>query len=61
MAHTFLISGVHGSGKENLAARMIQLVNGGAKSGGCDLFGVNGAMNGVRSLRFTEISLTFPL
>ena len=39
LAHAFLISGAHGSGKENLAARMIQLVNGAAKSGGFDLFG----------------------
>lgn len=39
LAHAFLISGAHGSGKENLAARLIQLVNGGAASGGFDLFG----------------------
>ncbi len=39
MAHAFLISGAHGSGKENLAARIIQLVNGADKSGGFDLFG----------------------
>ena len=39
LAHAFLISGAHGSGKENLAARMIQLVNGAPKSGGFDLFG----------------------
>ena len=39
LAHAFLISGAHGSGKENLAARMIQLVNGAGKSGGFDLFG----------------------
>ncbi len=39
LAHAFLISGAHGSGKENLAARLIQLVNGGAQSGGFDLFG----------------------
>ncbi len=39
LAHAFLISGAHGSGKENLAARMIQLVNGGAQAGGFDLFG----------------------
>lgn len=38
MAHAFLISGAHGSGKERLAARMIQLVNGVAE-GGTDLFG----------------------
>ncbi|GAA5124910.1 hypothetical protein GCM10023212_25590 [Luteolibacter yonseiensis] len=39
LAHAFLISGAHGSGKENLAARLIQLVNGGGESGGIDLFG----------------------
>jgi DNA polymerase III subunit delta' len=39
LAHAFLISGAHGSGKENLAARLIQLVNGSDKSGGFDLFG----------------------
>jgi DNA polymerase III subunit delta' len=39
LSHAFLISGAHGSGKERLAARMIQLVNGGGKSGGTDLFG----------------------
>ena len=39
LAHAFLISGAHGSGKEQLAARIIQLVSGGAKSGGFDLFG----------------------
>jgi len=39
LAHAFLISGAAGSGKESLAARLIQLVNGGASSGGFDLFG----------------------
>lgn len=39
LAHAFLICGAHGSGKENLAAQMIQLMNGGAKSGSFDLFG----------------------
>lgn len=40
LAHAFLISGAHGSGKENLAARVIQLVSGTAQSaGGFDLFG----------------------
>ena len=39
LAHAFLISGAHGSGKEHLAARIIQLVSGAAKSGGFDLFG----------------------
>lgn len=39
LAHAFLISGAHGSGKENLAARMIQMVGGAEKGGGFDLFG----------------------
>jgi DNA polymerase-3 subunit delta' len=39
LAHAFLISGAPGSGKENLAARLIQLVNGAAQGGGFDLFG----------------------
>jgi len=39
LAHAFLISGAHGSGKEMLAARMIQMVSGKANSGGFDLFG----------------------
>lgn len=40
LAHAFLISGAPGSGKEALAARLIQLVNGGAVAGGgFDLFG----------------------
>lgn len=40
LAHAFLISGAHGSGKEALAARLIQLVNGGGEgAGGFDLFG----------------------
>jgi DNA polymerase-3 subunit delta' len=39
LAHAFLISGAHGSGKENLAARVIQLVSGTSQSGGFDLFG----------------------
>jgi len=39
LAHAFLISGAHGSGKERLAARVIQLVNGAAAGGGFDLFG----------------------
>jgi DNA polymerase-3 subunit delta' len=38
LAHAFLISGAPGSGKENLAARLIQLVNG-KGGGGFDLFG----------------------
>ena len=39
LAHAFLISGAHGCGKEQLAARIIQLVGGGASTGGTDLFG----------------------
>ncbi len=39
LAHAFLISGSRGAGKENLAARIIQLVSGTAQSGGSDLFG----------------------
>jgi DNA polymerase III subunit delta' len=39
LAHAFLISGAAGSGKENLAARVIQLVSGNSGSGGVDLFG----------------------
>jgi len=39
LAHAFLISGAHGSGKENLAARVIQLVSGTKEAAGFDLFG----------------------
>lgn len=39
LAHAFLISGAHGAGKEELSARIIQLVSGAASSGGMDLFG----------------------
>ena len=39
LAHAFLISGAHGAGKENLAARVIQLLSGAAESAGTDLFG----------------------
>lgn len=39
LAHAFLISGAHGSGKERLAARVIQLVNGAKEAAGFDLFG----------------------
>lgn len=39
LAHAFLISGAPGSGKENLAARMIQMVNPPEGGGGFDLFG----------------------
>jgi DNA polymerase-3 subunit delta' len=39
LAHAFLISGAHGAGKEHLAARIIQLVNGAQEAAGNDLFG----------------------
>ncbi len=39
LAHAFLISGASGSGKENLAARLIQTVNVREDAGGFDLFG----------------------
>ena len=39
LAHAFLISGAHGSGKEDLAARVIQLVSGAKEAAGFDLFG----------------------
>jgi DNA polymerase-3 subunit delta' len=39
LAHALLISGAGGSGKQQLAARIIQLVNGGGGGGGIDLFG----------------------
>jgi DNA polymerase-3 subunit delta' len=40
LAHAFLLSGARGSGKERLAARVIQLVSGAAaQGGGFDLFG----------------------
>jgi DNA polymerase-3 subunit delta' len=39
LAHALLVSGAEGSGKQELAARMIQLVNGGGAAGGFDLFG----------------------
>lgn len=39
LAHAFLIGGAEGSGKQNLAARIIGLVNGAGSSGGVDLFG----------------------
>lgn len=39
LAHAFLISGAEGAGKEHLAARIIQLVNGTGETGGADLFG----------------------
>ncbi len=39
LAHAFLITGALGSGKEQLASRLISLVNGTTDSGGIDLFG----------------------
>ena len=39
LAHALLISGANGCGKQELAARLIQLVNGGGGGGGIDLFG----------------------
>jgi DNA polymerase-3 subunit delta' len=39
LAHAFLITGALGSGKEQLASRLITLVNGTSDSGGMDLFG----------------------
>jgi DNA polymerase-3 subunit delta' len=39
LAHAILISGAAGCGKEQLAARLVQLVNGHGEAGGTDLFG----------------------
>ena len=39
LAHAFLISGPRGSGKEELAARMIGMLRQGGGGGGSDLFG----------------------
>lgn len=39
LAHAFLITGNEGAGKKELAARVINLVNPPAKTGGMDLFG----------------------
>lgn len=39
LAHAFLISGAQGSGKEQLASRLIALINGGEQGEGIDLFG----------------------
>lgn len=39
LAHAFLVSGALGCGKEELASRIISLVNGPAEEGGTDLFG----------------------
>ena len=39
LAHAFLVSGALGCGKENLASRLVSLVNDSGESGGMDLFG----------------------
>ncbi|MFK7850668.1 MAG: hypothetical protein AB8D78_06780 [Akkermansiaceae bacterium] len=39
LAHAFLVSGALGCGKEELASRIISLVNGPKEGGGIDLFG----------------------
>ncbi len=39
LAHAFLITGAEGCGKEELASKIISLVNGSHDSGGMDLFG----------------------
>ncbi|MED5417491.1 MAG: hypothetical protein VYA27_02255, partial [Verrucomicrobiota bacterium] len=39
LAHAFLVSGPAGSGKRDLAARVIAMVNPPGDSGGTDLFG----------------------
>ncbi len=39
LAHAFIISGAHGCGKEELASRLVSLMNGAGDSGGVDLFG----------------------
>ncbi len=39
LAHAYLLTGAQGAGKEQLAARVIQLVSGAAKAAGADLFG----------------------
>lgn len=50
LAHAFLISGAKGSGKEALAARIIALLQGPAKSDGFDLFGAPAAPPAPKSL-----------
>ena len=39
LAHAFLVSGALGCGKEELASRLVSLVNGAGETGGMDLFG----------------------
>lgn len=39
LAHAFLVSGALGCGKEELASRLISMINASADSGGMDLFG----------------------
>ena len=39
LAHAFLISGAQGAGKEQLAAKIVKMLNGSGESGGMDLFG----------------------
>lgn len=39
LAHAFLISGAPGCGKEELAARIVRMLNGSGESSGMDLFG----------------------
>lgn len=39
LAHAFLITGALGSGKEDLASRLVSLLNGSDSDGGVDLFG----------------------
>ncbi|QTN30937.1 hypothetical protein HZ994_00870 [Akkermansiaceae bacterium] len=39
LAHAFLITGAEGCGKEELASKIISLLNGSGDSGGMDLFG----------------------
>lgn len=39
LAHAFLITGAEGCGKEDLASKIISLVNGSGDGGGMDLFG----------------------
>jgi hypothetical protein len=39
LAHAFLVSGALGCGKEELASRLVSMVNGPGESNGMDLFG----------------------
>lgn len=50
MAHAYLLSGAAGCGKEQLAARLIQLVNGAGESSGSDLFGEEPAETEIPAL-----------